>query len=98
MTAHEITAEEWATLVAEILAQHPEFAAVTVQAMQAGIMAAVDRKAERLARTSLALVEALDTKPHHVKRDHARIIEGIKASTYHPTAWSQAAIIKETLE
>lgn len=95
MTAHEITAEEWAAIVAHVLKEHPEFAAVTVQAMQAGIMAAVDRRAERLVRTSLALVEALNTKPHHVKRDHARIIDGIKASTYHPTAWSQAAIIKE---
>jgi hypothetical protein len=93
--AHDVREDEWAALVVEVLADHPEYAAVTVQAMQAGILAAVDRRGERLVDVSMGLVEALNTKPGHGKRDHDRIIKAIEASNVHPTAWSAEAIAKE---
>ena len=91
----KITRDEWATLVAEVIREQPEYAAATVQAMQAGILAALDRKAGRLVDVSLGLVEALNTKPGHVRRNHASIIRAIEASTVHPSAWSAEAIAKE---
>jgi hypothetical protein len=91
----DITREQWADMVADVLSAHPEFAAVTVQAMQEGILAAVARESDRRALVSMGLVEALNTKPRHVKRNHDRIITAIEASTFHPTTWSAAAIEKE---
>lgn len=92
---NNVTSDQWFDIVAETLTEHPEFASATVQAMQDGLLRALDRKSERLAVVSLALVEALNTKPEHVKRDHDRIVAGITASNYHPTKWSAEMIARE---
>lgn len=90
-----LSRNEWATVVAEVLRAHPEFAAVTIQAMQEGILAALDRKSERLADVSMGLYEALRTKPGAARREREQIIKAIEASIFHPTTWSKDAIAKE---
>jgi hypothetical protein len=85
----------WKALVTEVLTAHPEFAATTVEAMQRGLLAAIDHQRDRVVTVSMGLVEALNTQPHHVKRDHARIIAAIEASTYYTSKWSTEAIAKE---
>lgn len=90
-----LSERDWSALVAEVLAVHPEFADVTVRALQEGILAAMGRRSDRLVDVSMGLVEALRTKPHHVNRDHDQIIRAIEASTVHPSKWSAEAIAKE---
>jgi hypothetical protein len=87
--------EEWKSIVAEVLTAQPELAAATVQAMQAGILAALNRRSDRLADVSLGLAEAIRTKPGQAGRNRALIVRAIEASTVHPTKWSEAAISKE---
>lgn len=86
---------EWAATVEEVLGEHPEYAAITVAALQQGLLKALDRKSERLATVSLGLHEALRTKPGHVGRNHDRIVQAIEASTVFPSVWSDRAIAKE---
>lgn len=95
MPSENLTRERWAAIVAETLAEHPGWAAVTVQAMQTGIVEANERLRDRLADVSMGLVEALNTKPGHVKRNGAQIVRAIEASNVHPTKWSAQAIAKE---
>jgi hypothetical protein len=95
MSEREPTVEEWAATVAFVLAEHPEWMAVTVNAVQKGVLTAQERLRERIAEVSLGLYEALNTKPHYVRRRHEFIIGGIKASNMHPSVWSAAAIEKE---
>lgn len=91
----KLTPEEWSSIVSGVLAAQPELAAATVNAMQAGILAAQERQLDRIAELSMGLVEALDTKPGHVKRRHYLIVRAIRASTAHPTPWSEKAIARE---
>lgn len=91
----KISAGEWYEVIATTLAQQPELAATTVQAMQAGLIEALDRQQERNADLSMGLWQAMTTKPHHVKRDHAAIVRAIEASTLYGSAWAKQAIEKE---
>jgi hypothetical protein len=95
--SEKLTSEEWFNTVAAVLAEHPDYAAATVQAMQDGLTEALDRKSERLAAVSMGLHEALSTKPDHVKRNRELIVTAIKASTLYRTPWSAAAIAKERM-
>lgn len=90
--------EEWAATVAYVLKEHPEYVSATVRAIQAGILAALDRKADRLATVSMGLVEALRTKPGQVRRNREQIVKAIEASTVFPSVWSTEAIEKEQEE
>lgn len=90
----QFTPEEWAAAVGDVLAQQPELAAVTVQAMQAGILAANDRLRDRVSDVSMGLVEALRTKPGHVKRRHDVIVRAIEASVVYGSTWSDEMIAK----
>ena len=91
----KLTPEEWAAIVGGTLARQPELAAVTVQAMQAGILAANDRLRDRVADVSMGLVEALNTKPGQVKRRSEVIVRAIEASTVRGSKWSSEMIAKE---
>lgn len=91
----KLTPEEWGIRVMDVLARQPELATVTVHAMQAGIMEALDRRSERIAEVSAGLVEALNTKPHHVKRNHDVIVRAIRACVYHGSKWAKEMIAKE---
>ena len=91
----KFTTEEWATVVSDVLAQQPELAAATVQAMQAGILEAQERQLDRIADVSMGLVEALSTKPGQVKRRRDVIVRAIEASTVHGSKWSAAMIARE---
>ena len=91
----KIDPEEWAQLVASVLADRPELAAITVQAMQAGLLAAVDRQRTRNETLSMGLYEALNTMPKHVRRDHERIIKAVEASNLHSTPWAEKMIARE---
>lgn len=93
--AKKLSPEEWFAIVGETLARQPELAAATVEAMQAGILAANDRLRERVADVSMGLVEALNTRPGHVKRRRDVIVRAIKASTVCGSAWSEKMIAKE---
>ena len=95
MSDRKLTVEEWAATVASVLAEHPEWMAATVNAVQKGVLVAQERLKERIAEVSLGLYEALNTKPHYVRRRHEFIIGGIKAGNLHPTPWSKEAIEKE---
>lgn len=95
MPERKLTAAEWEAIVVDVLAAQPELAAATVRAMQAGILAALDRREEQLVDVSFGLMEALNTKPGHKRRDHERIVKAIEASSLHATAWSAEAIKKE---
>lgn len=91
----KFTPEEWAEIISDVLAAQPELAAVTVTAMQDGILRAQDRLRERISEVSMGLVEALNTKPGYVRRNHDVIVAAIEASTVHPSPWSKDAIAKE---
>ena len=95
MPEQNLTRDEWAEIVSDVLAEHPEWAAATVQATQAGILEANSRLRDRLADVSLGLVEALNTKRGQVKRRRDMIVAAIEASTVHPTKWSAEMIAKE---
>ena len=91
----EIARAKWMRTVVDVLADHPGWAASTVQAMQAGIMEALDREWARRETVSWGLMEALNTKPGQLKRDHERIIAGIEASNFCDTPWSKKMIARE---
>jgi hypothetical protein len=91
----KIDAGRWASIVSDVLARQPELAAVTVQAMQAGIIEANERLADRVADVSMGLVQALSTKPGHVKRRSDMIVRAIEASTVRGSKWAAGAIAKE---
>lgn len=93
--AAKITPEQWGAMVSEVLAAQPELAAVTVQAMQEGILQAQDRLRDRVARVSMGLVEALNTKRGQVRRNSHLIVRAIEASTVYGSKWSQEMIAKE---
>lgn len=92
----KITPEEWGDIVSDALAGQPELAAVTVQAMQAGIIEANERLRDRVADVSMGLVEALSTKPGQVKRRSEAILRAIEASTVCGSKWADEMIAKET--
>lgn len=89
------TEHEWDHLVSSVLADQPELAAVTVTAMQAGILIAVDRQRKRALTLSLGLHEALRTERRAKTRKHDVIIEAVEVSNLHPTKWSKEAIERE---
>lgn len=91
----KLTPEQWAAIVRDVLALQPELAAITVQAMQEGILEAQDRLRERIADVSMGLVEALNTKRGQVKRRSSLIIKAIMASTVYGSKWATETIAKE---
>jgi hypothetical protein len=91
----KINEDEWAEIIHDRLAAQPELAAVTVQAMQEGILTANDRLRERVAEVSMGLVEAIRTKPGQVRRKRDVIVRAIMASTVYGSKWSDEAIAKE---
>jgi hypothetical protein len=91
----KLTPEQWADVVSDVLANQPELAAVTVQAMQAGILAANDRLRDRVADVSMGLVEALNTKPGHARRRGNVIARAIEVSTVCGSKWADEMIEKE---
>lgn len=89
------TPGEWGAYVAEVIAAQPELVAVTVGAIQEGILRDRERQLDRISTISTGLVQALSTRPHHVKRQHDLVIAAIEASNYHPSKWSEQMIAKE---
>jgi hypothetical protein len=89
------TREQWADAVADVLARRPDWAAVTVQAMQAGILEANERLRDRVADVSMGLHEALSTKRGQVKRRPDVIVRAVEASTLSGTPWANDVIAKE---
>lgn len=95
MIEDEIERARWMATVVETLAEHPDWAATTVQAMQAGLLEALDRELTKRETVSWGLKEALDTRPGAVKRDHGLVIAAIEASTFRGTAWAKKMTEKE---
>jgi len=91
----KLTVEEWAATVAFVLAEHPEWMAATVNAVQKGVLVAQERQLDRISDLSLGLHEALRTERRAKTRRRDVIVKGIKASNIHPTVWSKEAIEKE---
>jgi hypothetical protein len=87
-SSSELARERWVSVVCDVLAEHPEWAGVTVGAMQQGLLDALDRRSERLSTVSLGLYEALSTRPGVKRRRRDVIVDAIKASNFHPTKWS----------
>lgn len=85
----------WQAGVQATLREHPDWAAGTAQAMQAGLLNALDDSSKRASTLSLGLMEALDTKPGSKKRNGKRIVEAVEASEFHPTEWSKKVIARE---
>jgi hypothetical protein len=96
MPEKKLTRDQWAATVADVIAEHPEWMAATVNAVQAGILEAQERQLGRIADVSMGLVEALNTKPGHVKRNHAAIVRAVEASNVHGSKWAEAMISKES--
>ena len=90
-----ITKEQWQELVYEVLADHPDWAASTVDAMQGGLLQALERKQDRISDLSYGLYEALNTRRGSLRRDGQRIIAAINASQFANTKWSAETIAKE---
>lgn len=95
MINKEIDKARWSARVVAVLAEHPGWAAATVQAVQAGVIEALDRQRARTEAVSMGLVEALNTKPGHVKRDHEVIIAAIEASIHNGSPWAKKMIERE---
>jgi len=93
----EMSKEEWAGVVVATLAAHPDWVAVTVEAMQAGVVEATDRQKDRALTLSTGLMKALNTRPGAKKRDRQRIIDAVQVSRSHPTPWSKKIIEREAL-
>lgn len=91
----DLTPEQWASTVEAVLAAHPDWTAVTVRALQSGLMEALDHQQERISSLSLGLVEAINTRPGAKRRVPDRIVKAVRASNYHPTEWSADVIAKE---
>lgn len=98
MAERKFTPEQWAEIVSGVLANQPELAAITVTAMQAGILEANERLRDRIADVSMGLHQALNTKPGHVKRRHDLIVRAIEASNLRGSKWANEAIAKEQAE
>jgi hypothetical protein len=92
---HEAARQHWRGLVTEVLAENPDFAADTVNAVQAGVMRAIERSQERCETVSMGLWAALLTERRAKTRRHNLIIDGIRATLMHPTPWSKHAIERE---
>lgn len=90
-----IRPELWARMVTAVLASQPRLAAVTVEALQAGILASNERLLDRIEAVSMGLYEALNTKRGQARRDGGRIVKGIEASALQGTPWSAEMIEKE---
>lgn len=93
---NEVSREEWASVVAATLADHPDWVDTTVQAMQAGMVEAIERQRDRVTVLSWGLYQALSTTRKAQRRDRQKIVQAIETSTLHPTVWSAAMIKKET--
>lgn len=96
MTAREMTTQEWAAIVHSTLAAHPDWVGVTVEAMQAGVVEAIDRQKDRVMTLSTGLMEALNSRPGAKTRDRQRIVDAIEVSQFHPTQWSAKMIERES--
>jgi hypothetical protein len=97
MDEHEkIKPDQWFALVADVLASQPELLRTTVEAVQAGITAALDHQRERTVTLSIGLHEALRTERRAKTRKHDVIVEAIEVSNLHPSKWSKEAIERET--
>jgi hypothetical protein len=70
----KITEAEWAEIVHDRLAAQPELAAVTVAAMQEGILTANNRLRERVAELSMILLASTRPKPGQVRRKRDVIV------------------------
>ena len=92
---NDLSREEWVGVVASTLARHPDWAGVTVEAMQAGLTEAIDRQKDRVSDLSLGLVEALSTRPGSKRRNSDRIVQAIRVSNFYNTKWSAETIAKE---
>jgi len=92
---HEAARQHWRALVTEVLTENPDFAADTVNAVQAGVTRAIERERERCETLSFGLRAALLTERRAKTRDHDVIIEAIRASQLHHTPWSERAIERE---
>lgn len=90
-----LTPEGWATLVAMTLADHPDWVGVTVNAMQDGVVEAIERHKDRALTLSTGLMEAVRTERRAKGRVHDRVIDAIEVCNFHPTKWSAAAIERE---
>lgn len=91
----ELTQGEWASVVYSVLADHPDWVATTVNALQEGVVQAIERQKDRALVLSLGLMEAVGNPLRGKRRNHDRIIDAIEASQLHPTKWSEAAIERE---
>ena len=92
----ELTKEQWASTVYAVLAAHPDWVSDTINAMQAGVIEAIDHQKDRTLKVSLGLMEAVRTERRSKSRVHDRIIEAIEVCNFHPTPWSKSAIERET--
>ena len=90
-----MTEQEWASIVYKVLADHPDWVATTVNAVQEGVVQAIERQKDRTYTLSLGLIEAVGSPLRAKKRNHDRVIAAIEVSQFHPTKWSEAAIERE---
>ena len=95
MTDREMTEDEWASTVVEVLARHPDWAAGTVNAMQLGLLVAIDNQKDRVQSLSMGLYQALSSTRKAKRRNRKMIVDAIRVSTIHPTVWSEAMIARE---
>lgn len=90
----DITREEWAAMVAATIADHPNWMAATMAAVQSGAAEAIERQKDRIADLSLGLLEALKDR-RSPRRDSARVVRAIQVSQFYPTQWSARQIARE---
>ena len=90
-----LTPEGWAALVVTVLAEHPDWVALTVNATQEGVVEAIERQKDRALTLSTGLMEALNTRPGAKRRVSQRIIDAVQVSHFHPTPWSKKMIERE---
>lgn len=91
----EIARSRWRVLVKDTLADHPDWAADTIQAVQNGVLTANNRLRDRIADVSMGLWQALNTTRKAKRRNRAMIVRAIEASTLARTPWAEEAITKE---
>lgn len=92
---HEMTESEWSGIVYSVLADHPEWTAATVNAVQGGVVQAIERQKDRVSVLSWGLHQALSTTRKAKRRQRQKIVDAIEMSNLHPTVWSKAMIQKE---
>lgn len=95
MSDREITEQEWASTVYAVLAAHPGWVASTVNAIQQGVVEAIEHQQDRSHTLSIGLMEALNTRPGAKRRVRQRIIDAVKVSHFHPTPWSSRILERE---